>query len=171
VSLPDSESRIVVRFMREDDWKIVSKIYREGIETGMATFERSVPPYGRWDATYLKKCRLVSAIAGVVTGWAALSPASLNWAYRGVAETNVYVFAKYRGRGVGRTLLESLTKQSELSDIWTLQCGILEGNDACVGLHLSCGFRVVGIRELIAQDQDGAWRNVVFMERRSGWMV
>ncbi|MDR3354222.1 MAG: GNAT family N-acetyltransferase [Synergistaceae bacterium] len=169
MSVPDLEARIAVRFMREDDWKIVSEIYREGIDSGIATFERSVPPYGRWDTTHLKNCRLVSAIAGVVMGWAALSPASIQWAYRGVAETSIYVSAQYQGRGIGKLLLTFLTRQSELNRIWTLQSGIIEGNDACVALHESCGFRHVGIRERIAQDRDGEWRSVVLMERRSDW--
>jgi L-amino acid N-acyltransferase YncA len=50
--------------------------------------------------------------------------------------------------------------------VWTIQAGILAGNDASVALHERCGFRVVGIRERIAQKR-GAWRDVVLMERRS----
>jgi phosphinothricin acetyltransferase len=50
-----------------------------------------------------------------------------------------------------------------------LQSGIIEGNDACIRLHRACGFRLVGMRERIAQGSDGEWRNVVLMERRSNW--
>jgi phosphinothricin acetyltransferase len=33
-------------------------------------------------------------------------------------------------------------------------------------LHLGCGFRVVGVRERLGR-LDGAWRDVVLLERRS----
>ncbi len=37
---------------------------------------------------------------------------------------------------------------------------------ASIELHKRCGFRVVGMRERIAQ-LDGVWRDTVLMERRS----
>jgi L-amino acid N-acyltransferase YncA len=39
-------------------------------------------------------------------------------------------------------------------------------NEESVALHERCGFRVVGIRERIAQKR-GEWRDVVLMERRA----
>jgi phosphinothricin acetyltransferase len=170
VSVSTPDVRAVIRYMREDDWGEVSGIYRQGIDCGNATFERVVHPYGRWDASHLKKCRLVAAVSGVVVGWAALSAVSDRGAYRGVAEVSVYVSDSNRRQGIGSLLLESLTRQSELNDIWTLQSGIMEENDASVSLHLSCGFRIVGVRERLAQDARGIWRNVVLMERRSDWI-
>ncbi|MDR1885212.1 MAG: GNAT family N-acetyltransferase, partial [Synergistaceae bacterium] len=167
---PDSVPRVAVRFMREDDWRVVSGILRQGIDDGNATFETSVPPYGRWDADHLKICRFVAAISGEVVGWCALSPVSSRAAYRGVAEVSVYVSNKHRGRRVGRLLLESLVRQSGLNDIWTLQSVIMEDNDASIGLHISCGFRIVGLRERIARDSKGLWRNTVLMERRNSWI-
>ena len=43
---------------------------------------------------------------------------------------------------------------------------ILDGNDASVALHAACGFRVVGVRERLAQKR-GVWRDVTLMERRT----
>ena len=54
--------------------------------------------------------------------------------------------------------------------MWTIQAGILAGNDASIALHERCGFRIVGTRERIAQKR-GEWRDVVLMERRSGQIV
>ena len=74
--------------------------------------------------------------------------------------------AHARGRGVGQALLNELVACSEQAGIWTLQAGILTENEASLAVHESAGFRVVGKREKIGQ-LNGAWRDVVLMERRS----
>ena len=99
-------------------------------------------------------------------GWAALSPKSSRCCYRGVAEDSVYVAAWARGRGVGRVLLDELVVRSEADGIWTLEAGIFPENAASIGLHLACGFRIVGVRERLGE-LDGVWRDVLLLERRS----
>jgi phosphinothricin acetyltransferase len=153
--------------MREGDWDAVRAIYVEGIQTGNATFERAAPSWEEWDATHLSSCRIVARRhEDSAIGWAALSPVSRRYAYRGVAEVSVYVTGSARGAGLGRALLEALILCSEQHGIWTLQAGILAENEASLELHLACGFRMVGRRERIGQLND-AWRDVILMERRS----
>ncbi len=78
--------------MAAADWPAVASIYREGIETGDATFERDVPSFEQWSRARLAQPRLVARDhAGEVRGWAALSPTSSRPVYRGVAEVSVYV--------------------------------------------------------------------------------
>jgi phosphinothricin acetyltransferase len=96
----------------------------------------------------------------------ALSPVSSRWVYRGVAEVSIYIAAAARGRGVGRALLAAAVAASERVGIWTLQAGIFPENVASLALHERCGFRRVGVRERLGQ-MNGAWRDVVLMERRS----
>lgn len=38
-------SEMLIRPMRPEDWKAVSKIYKEGIDTEHATFQTDCPPY------------------------------------------------------------------------------------------------------------------------------
>jgi phosphinothricin acetyltransferase len=90
---------------------------------------------------------------------------SVRCVYGGVAEESVYVAARERGRGVGRLLLEELIRCSEAAGIWTIQTGIFAENDASLRLHERVGFRVLGVREKLGK-LDGAWRDVVFLERR-----
>jgi phosphinothricin acetyltransferase len=110
--------------------------------------------------------RLVALAGAQVAGWAALSPVSSRRVYAGVAEVSVYVAEWRRGRGVGRALLEALVAGSEQAGMWTLQAGIFPENAASLALHARCGFRVVGVRELLGR-RDGVWRDVVLLERRS----
>jgi phosphinothricin acetyltransferase len=156
---------VTVEDMRRDDWRDVARIFEDGLDEG--TFEEAVPTYGEWDASHLPEPRLVVREDAAVVGWAALAPCSPRECYRGVTENSVYVAREARGRGVGRVLLEELCRRADEAGIWTIQAGILAGNDASVALHERCGFRVVGVRERIAR-KHGEWRNVVLMERRSG---
>ena len=157
---------VVIEKMLPGHWEQVRAIYVEGIATGHATFETEAPEWKRWDASHTRDGRLV-ALEGVrVEGFAALSPVSARKVYAGVAEVSVYVGAEFRGRGVGRVLLEALIRESETSGVWTLQAGIFPENEASVALHRACGFREVGRRERIGK-HGGLWRDTVLLERRS----
>ena len=68
------------------------------------------------------------------------------------------------GAGSG-TLLTELCALADSLGIWTIQAGIFPENEASLALHERCGFRRVGVRERIGQ-LDGAWRDVVLLERR-----
>jgi L-amino acid N-acyltransferase YncA len=103
-----------IRALTSADWPSVAAIYREGIETGEATFETAVPAWEDWDAGHLVNGRLIAAAEdGTVLGWAALTPVSGRCVYAGVAEVSVYVAAAARGQGVGKLLLRALVEASE----------------------------------------------------------
>src|SRR5919198_833710 len=156
-----------IRDLRPGDWPEVAGIYAAGVETRNATFETAVPSWEEWDAGHSARPRLVGVEAGEVAGWAALSPVSARRCYTGVAEDSVYVAPGRQGRGVGRGVVEELVAQSEAAGLWTLQTSIFPENRASLALHLRCGFRVVGVRERIAQ-LDGVWRDTVVPEPRAG---
>jgi L-amino acid N-acyltransferase YncA len=155
-----------LRAMTAADWPAVERIWLEGIATGHATFETETPTWEEFDASRLPEHRLVAEVEGEVVGWAALSPVSRRPCYEGVAEHSVYVAESARGRGIGRALLEALLASAEAAGIWTVQTSIFPENDASLALHERVGFRVVGRRERIAR-LDGAWRDTLFLERRS----
>ena len=157
---------VSIEAMTEQDWPPVRTIYAEGITTGNATFEESVPDWEKWDATHLHGCRLVARSGHEVLGWAALSSVSTRCVYAGVAEVSVYVAQRARNQGIGSKLLRGLVEASERENIWTLQAGIFPENIASIELHKRCGFSVVGTRKRLGC-MNGHWRDVVLMERRS----
>jgi phosphinothricin acetyltransferase len=157
---------IAIDAFRPEDWESVRAIYREGIDSGHATFESAVPKWDSWNASHLAAGRLVARIGDRVVGWAALSPVSDRCTYSGVAEVSVYVAAAARGRGIGRTLLAALIAESERAGIWTLQSGTFPENLASLALQKSCGFREIGRRERLGK-MAGRWRDVLLLERRS----
>jgi L-amino acid N-acyltransferase YncA len=154
--------------MRVEDWPSVARIYREGMATGNATFEHTVPSWEQWRSARIDDpCLVARGESGEVLGWAALSPVSARAVYRGMGEVGVYIDQGHARRGIGRMLLSALIESSELAGFWTLQAGIFPENEGSIALHASCGFRLVGKRERVGQMRDGRWRDVMLYERRS----
>jgi L-amino acid N-acyltransferase YncA len=157
---------ITFRPMTSDDWLSVAEIYRQGIETGHATFQHEIPTWENWDKGHLKSCRIVAVFENEIVGWVGLSAVSSRCVYAGVSEVSVYVGKKYRGQKLGRKLLEALITESEKDNIWTLQAGIFSDNPASLKIHEDLGFRLVGYREKIAK-LNGILKDTMLLERRS----
>ena len=157
---------ILLRSMNEKDWPAVAEIYKQGIETGNATFEKEIPTMEKWNSGHLPDCRIVATIDDSVIAWAALTPVSGRCVYAGVAEVSVYVSNKYQGLKIGTQILDKLISESEAGGIWTLQAGIFPENKVSIKLHENLGFRIVGVREKIGK-MDGIWRDTILLERRS----
>lgn len=156
-----------IRATEDGDWPEVARIYQEGMDDNLATFQTTCPAWEEWDGAHLRCCRLVVTREDRVVGWAALSPYSSRCVYAGVASVSIYIGREARGMGAGKALLEALIAASEAAGFWTLQSGIMENNAASVALHKNCGFRMVGYREKIGRDRFGVWRSTLLMERRS----
>jgi len=161
----------VVRPLRADDWPAVESVFREGIDTGHATFEANPPSWEAFDAGRHPDLRIVAVDSSGLLGWAAASSVSSRPVYSGVVEHSVYVAASARGRGVGSTLLAGLVDLAEAHGIWTIQSSIFPENAASLRLHRRHGFHEVGTRERIALmtygPLAGTWRDTILLERRS----
>ena len=156
-----------IRVMQPEDAAKIIDIYQEGIDGGNATYEKTAPNWEAWDSKYLKVCRFVlENEANETVGWCALLPVSDRACFKGVAEVSIYLDSSVQGKGLGKLLLKKLILDSEEQGFWTLQAGIFPENEASIAIHRKLGFRVVGRRERLGQ-LNGAWRDVVLLERRS----
>lgn len=152
--------------LSSDHWPDVKLIYEEGIRTGNSTFETEAPSWEYWDKKHHDKLRFVCIADGNVAGWAALIPTSTRKVYEGVMEVSIYIGEKYRGRGVGKALMDHLIKESEKNNVWSLLSVLFPENTASIKLHEKAGFRVLGTRERMGK-MDDKWRDNIMMERRS----
>jgi Sortase and related acyltransferases len=155
-----------IREMNAADRDAVSRIFGQGIASGLSTFRPKVPEWEDFDAGHLPFSRLVICEDGQVRGWCTLSPVSSRECYKGVAEISIYVDEAYRGRGLGTMLLARLCEDAKKHGIWSLLAVVFAKNEASLAIHRKCGFREIGYRERIAQDIFGEWQNTVMFEKR-----
>ncbi len=143
----------------------IARIYNEGIEDRIGTFEtrpRTPQDILSWfDGTHPV---VVVEENGAVIAFAATSSYRSRECYAGIAEYSVYVARSARGRGAGRLAMEKLIEEAEKAGFWKLLSRIFPQNTASLSLAHSLGFREVGIYEKHAR-LDGVWRDVVIVEK------
>lgn len=147
------------------DAPAIARIYNQGIEDRIATFEtrlRSPEEIGVWfDGVHPV---VVVEEGGEVIAFAATFPYRSRECYAGVAEFSVYVAREARGRGAGRLAMGALIRAAEEAGFWKLVSRVFVENAASRRLLHSLGFREVGIYEKHAR-LDGRWRDVIIVER------
>ena len=147
------------------DAEAISRIYNEGIEDRVATFEtrpRSADDVRSWfDGVHPI---VVAEDAGRVLAFASTSTYRPRDCYAGIAEFSVYVAREARGRGAGRVVMEALIAASERAGFWKLVSRVFPQNTASLRLLKSVGFREVGRYEKHAK-LDGVWMDTVIVER------
>jgi phosphinothricin acetyltransferase len=107
---------------------------------------------------------IVAESGGEVVGWASLNAFNPRAAYDHVADLSVYVERGWRGRGVGRRLLERLVALGRELDYHKLVLAAFPFNRAGIALYERCGFREVGVYREQGR-LDGRWVDTVVMER------
>ncbi|MDY8136959.1 N-acetyltransferase family protein [Aquimarina sp. 2201CG5-10] len=163
-------TNIKIQYFTKSDWQDIALIYKEGIDTGIATFETQIPSWKQWNDSHITSCRFKAIINDSIVGWAALSPVSKRSVYKGVAEVSIYITSKKRNLGIGKLLLSKLISESEKEGFWTLQAGIFSQNIASINLHKSLGFREIGYREKIAK-LNNVWYDNTILEKRSNTIM
>jgi L-amino acid N-acyltransferase YncA len=162
---------LTVRLARPEDAAAVARIYNQGIEDRVATFETE-PRSPEQVAAVLeahvdRHPAVVVERGGVVTAFAWSSPYSERPCYVGIGECSVYVERAARGRGAGRAAIEALLAESERRGLWKLVSRVFTENAASRRLCARAGFSEIGVHRRHAR-LDGAWRDVVVVERLLG---
>jgi L-amino acid N-acyltransferase YncA len=147
------------------DAAAIARIYNEGIDDRVATFEtrhRSADDVIQWfDGRHPT---VVVEDGGDVIAFAATSTYRPRDWYAGIAEFSVYALRAARGRGAGGMAMEALFAAARDAGFWKLVSRVFVENAASRGLMRSVGFREVGVYERHGQ-LDGVWRDVVIVEK------
>ena len=153
------------RAARPEDAEAIARIYNEGIEERIATFETSLRT-AREILEWFDGRHPVVVVEdeGAVISFANTSPYSPRGCYSGVAEFSVYTAREARGRGAGSLAMTALMEAVEEAGFWKLVSRVFVENTPSRKLLLSLSFREVGVHEKHAR-LDGVWRDVVVVER------
>ncbi len=161
-------AELAVRPARENDAEAIARIYNQGIEDRVATLEtelRTSEERRRWMAARGPRHPVIVAeAAGTVVGWASLNQFNPRPAYQHVADFSVYVDRDWRGKGVGRRLLEAVIELAREIGYHKMVLSAFPFNQAGVALYERLGFRTVGIYK----EQgllDGKWTDTIIMEK------
>lgn len=150
------------------DAAAIARIYNEGIEDRVGTFEtrlRSTVDIEAWfDGVH--PIVVVEDESGVIA-FAATFAYRPRDCYFGIAETSLYVARDSRRRGAGRLAMLALIEAAGRAGFWKLLSRVFPENTASRVLIRSLGFREVGVYEKHGK-LDGAWRDVVIVERLLG---
>lgn len=159
----------VVRAAEASDADAIARIYNEGIEDRVATFEtrlRSADDIRRWfDGRHPTSVVVSRDLPGSpVVAFATTSGYRARECYEGVAEFSVYVDRSCRGAGYGRLAVEAIIGAATRAGCWKLVSRLFGDNAASRRLLAATGFREVGVYERHAR-LDGRWRDVIIVER------
>jgi L-amino acid N-acyltransferase YncA len=107
------------RLTTPEDAEAIARIYNQGIEDRVATFEtrpRSAKDIMTWfGGTHPT---VVVEVDGEVIAFASTSTYRARECYAGVAEFSVYAAREERGRGAGRLAMASLIEAAECAGFW-----------------------------------------------------
>ena len=146
------------------DAAAIARIYNEGIDDRLATFETEPRTAADVRAWLENRTPLVVVEEhDEVVAWAAAHPYRPRPAYAGVGDFSIYVARMHRGRGLGRATLGALIAECDGRGYWKLVSRIFPENDASLALCRSVGFREVGIYRRHGR-LDGEWRDCVIVE-------
>lgn len=167
VGMP-SDSTIVVRDAVRGDASALALIYNRGIVDRLATLEtaeRSPDERRAWlDARGPRHPVIVAEADGRVVGFGSLNVFNPRRAYDHVADFSLYVERGWRGRGVGRVILDALIERARRLGYHKMVLAAFPFNPAGMALYRKLGFRFVGVYK----EQgllDGRWVDTVVMEK------
>jgi L-amino acid N-acyltransferase YncA len=156
---------LTVRPAGPEDADAIARIYNQGIEDRVATFEtRPRTPgdvLGWLDGRHPV---VVVEAEGEIVAFASTSAYRSRDCYAGVTEFSVYVDRDRRGRGTGRAAMLGLIEAAAQAGYWKLVSRIFPENEPSLRLMRSLGFREVGRYERHAR-LDDVWRDVVIVEK------
>lgn len=159
---------VSIRPATPEDAAAICTIYNQGIEDRIATLEtqlRTPEERRQWMAARGPRHPVVVAeTGGLVVGWGSLNSFNPRPAYDHVVDLSVYVERGWRGRGVGRAVLQHLLLLAARIGYHKMVLATFPHNEAGVTLYRKMGFSPVGVYHEQGM-LDGRWVDVLIMER------
>jgi phosphinothricin acetyltransferase len=157
-----------VRLARQEDTEAIRAIYNAEVVGSTVTFDlkaRTTEEQRAWVGRHQGAHPAVVAVEGTtVVGFGSLSPFRDRAAYATTVEDSLYVDTAWRGKGVGRVLLDELVSLALARGFHTVIARISGDNEPSMALHRACGFALVGVEREVGR-KFGHWINVSVWQR------
>lgn len=139
----------MIRKAEEKDIPVLMDIYNDAILHTTATFDTEIKDYANrleWFREHTGRYIIyVYEEEGCVMGYASLSRYRDRRAFDPAVEISIYIHEKYRGRGIGRSLMEQVLDYAKnCREIGTIISLITSENDVSIHLHERFGFSYCG---------------------------
>lgn len=140
----------LIRRAGAEDLPALLAIYNHYVTTTHITFDvepRTLVQRQTWFAQFGARGRYQCFVAladGVPVGWASSHAFKDRAAYDTSVETSVYLSPEVQGRGIGRSLYQTLLDALAREDVHGAFGGIALPNQASIALHVSLGYSLVG---------------------------
>ena len=138
---------MIIRPATEEDVFSITEIYNQAVLRTTATFdteEKSVEDRLHWLRNHGTSHPVLVAENIKVYGWASLSKWSERCAYDSTVELSIYVDEKLRGKGIGKKLLNEITKAGKEKKFHTIISRITNDNVISIKLHEEAGYVYTG---------------------------
>ncbi|PYI54402.1 GNAT family N-acetyltransferase [Paenibacillus flagellatus] len=138
-------------------------IYNDAVVNSVATFDlqpQTLPEREAWFRQFGDRYPIIVAeTGGEVAGYCCLSPFRAKPAYAGTAELSIYLDKRFRGAGIGTTLMERIIGIARERKFHVIVAAITGGNETSVKLHRKFGFAEAGVWREVGY-KFGAWQDV-----------
>jgi len=158
------------------DLPAIQAIYAYHVETGRASFEETAPSLAEISSRHADIVRrglpyLVAQAQGEVLGYAYASAYRPRRAYRYTIEDSLYIAERWRGHGLGHSLLAALITVCEAGP-WRQMLAVVAcpddgSGEASLRLHEKLGFRRIGALQA-AGYKFGSWIDTMLLQRALG---
>ena len=140
---------MMIRRAERRDIPELTEIYNEAVLHTTATFDTEILDVGDripwYEAHTGRYVLFVCEEDGAAAGYASLSRYRERGAFDGAVELSVYIHSAYRGRGIGRRLMEeTLAWAQGCREIMTVISLITSENLVSIHLHEAMGFSYCG---------------------------
>jgi phosphinothricin acetyltransferase len=171
--LSETSTTVAVRDASEADLPAIQAIYAQHVLHGVASFEETPPSVDDLRARRASVLShglpyMVAEVEGTIAGYCYATPYRPRAAYRNTIEDSIYMDHAFRGRGIGRVLLQSLIERCE-SGPWRQMVAVIAdaGSGGSLSLHRSLGFEQVGTLKAVGF-KHGRWLDTTLMQRALG---
>ena len=159
----------MIRKAQEKDIPALKAIYNEAVLHTVATFDTEVKDdtnRENWFAEHAQEPYIiyVEELEGEIAGYASLSRYHERKAFDQTVEISVYIHREFRGKGIGRRLMEATLNYAEKTQSIHVVVSLITGeNAASIHLHEKLGFIYCGTLKQIGF-KAGRWLDLNFYQ-------